>query len=290
MRDLYTPSSRQIVLILKRYLFGIVLFVGLAEPVLAQSVALKRNQTVRNQNLSKNWTVPFSFETESSTHQEWSYERTSSSTISLSPSYFWGPSLRISGNLGLTKEHSGVGDTNFNNSSLGINYLIPASSQLSWMMGTSAIIPTNPQEREEKSYQGAVRLSGGFSFSEIWKGSRLSYRLILGRNFHGYSQGADGSYNLRQSLTHSLDYLQPMGSKFSVSTVFQYTQASTYLDDLRFSFLAMADLAFDFSESLAISVGTANQGSALRPNGRDSNVEFFNDESSIVKIGITYVL
>lgn len=256
----------------------------------AQSVAMKKTLTgVEDANIKK-WTLPLSYEAGSSMGAEWSSERRADSTISISPLYRLTSRLRVSGNVSLTKEHSGVGDAAFNNSAIGLSYLTKLTDGITWTVSGSGVLPTNPEEREQKSYQGAVRFGNALSFSEIPGGGFMSYRLTLGRNFHGYSQGADGSYNLKQSLSHSLDYTQPVYGNVSITGVFSYSQAWTYLDDERYSFLMAAQVSYQATEQASVSVGTANQAGALRPNGRDSNIEFFNDETSIVTLGLTYVL
>lgn len=255
----------------------------------AQSVAMKKTLTgVEDANIKK-WTLPVSFETASSMGEEWSSERRADSTITISPLYRLTSRLRVSGNISLTKEHSGVGDSAFNNSAVGLSYLTKLTDGITWTVSGSAVLPTNPQEREQKSYQGALRLGNAFSFSQIPGGGFMTYRLTVGRNFHGYSQGADGSYNLKQSLGHSLDYTQPIYGNLSLTGIFGYTQAWTYLDDQRYSFLMAAQLSYQATDEASVSIGTANQASALRPNGRDSNIEFFNDETSIVTLGLSYV-
>lgn len=270
---------------------GIALSVTfLSLSVSAQSVELQKKLTGLGGVPPKAWILPFSAESGSSMHSEWSTERQAYSTFSMAPSYRLNSSFRLSMATSFTKSHSGVGDAQFDNTLVAATYLHKLNDRMNWSLGGGGILPTNPVMKEETSYQGAVRLNTGVSVADLFRGGFLNYRLTLTRNLHEFSQAANGSFNLQYAMTNGMDYTQPLGGAFSLTAVLSYTQAWTYVNDERYNFFFSTDLAYQAADKLTLSFGTANSGSALRPNGRDSNIQFLNDETSIFRMGLTYVL
>jgi hypothetical protein len=242
---------------------------------------------------AKRWNIPVAFEYASSLHQRNSYERKAQESLSLVPTYKISENLSASLLTSIYKDDSNAeegGTTSIDNTRLSLSANSALSIDTLWTRGISATFATNQALREQTSYQGGLRLSTGLAFSELFLGSSLQYNLSFTRNFHEFEITADGSFNVRETLGNSLELTLPLGGPVSFQTSFLYTTGYTYRDDIRTKFAAEANLLWQVTKAFVIAAGTSNEGNALGPNGTDSNIEFFNDNSSLVKLGLTYIL
>ena len=238
----------------------------------------------------KAWNLPVILETSSTMHSSDSYERQAMTSLTLAPSYKISNSLKLFGSTLIYREETGAGDSGFDNTRLGLALAKNMSKRTTWTNTVSVVAPTNQVLRDETSFQGAIRGSTGFSFSKLPYDSVLSYNISYTRNFHEYDMTASGAFNVRETVAQTLEYSLPVVSKLSLLTSFSYSYGLTYEDDSRSKFYAGADLSWAFTKALSMSVGTSNEGNALKPNGMDSNIEFYNDSSSVIKMGLVYVL
>ena len=67
-----------------------------------------------------------------------------------------------------------------------------------------------------------------------------------------------------------------------------YRTSFTYDKDQNYSFAIDSDLNYDLSSKLAANLGVSNEGSALKDNGADSNINIYDGKSSVFRAGITY--
>lgn len=238
----------------------------------------------------KRWTLPMTLETSSTLHAQDAYERQAMTSLSLAPSYLISRGLKLSVATMIYKEDTGAGNSGVDNTLIALSLAKPLTKETSWFGTLGAIAPTNEELRDQTSYQGAARLGGGLNFANLIFDSSLRYVLNYTRNFHEFSQTASGGFNVRQTLVQTLEYTLPFNDQWSLQTVFSYTYGLTYQDDMRTKFYAGADINWSVMKNLIITAGTSNEGNALKPNGSDSNINFYDDTSSVVKLGITYVL
>lgn len=263
----------------------VVASVGHAQSI-TERTALKTNPKV----VAKAWNLPLILETSSTMHSSDSYERQAMTSLTLAPSYKISDSLKVFGSTLIYKEETGVGDSGFDNTRVGLALSSILSKQMMWSNTLSVVAPTNKALRDETSYQGAARVATGLSLSKLPMDSVLTYNISYTRNFHEYDMTASGAFNVRETVAQTLEYSLPVVSKLSLLTSFSYSYGLTYEDDSRSKFYVGADLSWAFNKALSMSVGTSNEGNALKPNGSDSNIEFYNDTSSVVKMGLVYVL
>lgn len=240
----------------------------------------------------KSWSLPISYELDTTLHEEGSYERQVQQVFSIAPGYRFNSSWKVGSNVSVIKDDSvsGVGNTIFDNTSLSLSYSRPLTTHSNWKSSAGGVLPTNQEQREQTTFQGAARLSTGVSVDSLMWQSSFSYTISFNRNFHEYNINATGKFNTRDSIGQSVSYDIPITSKFSFSTSFFYQMAHNYADDLNTRFSADANLNWTPLKDLTLIVGTSNDGNALKPNGRDSNIEFFNDNTSIIKLGVSYIL
>lgn len=236
----------------------------------------------------KSWSVDFGIETYSNMMKEDTYERDAGTSLQVSPFYRFNKITSMRLMMGLIKEQTGAGNTYFDNTIVSLSFKTPLTKDTAWINTLAGTLPTNRQLQDETSFQGGVRVGSKLAFSNLFWGSSASTAVQANRYFHEYNMTADGGFNVRNNLQGVLTYSLPVVSKLSLQTTFIYTQGWTYLDDTRQKFSIGADLGWEFTPAFSGYIGTSNEGNALKANGIDSNIEFFNDTSSIVKAGLSY--
>lgn len=243
-------------------------------------------------NMQSAWSLPVNFEAASGIYSPGTYERQAQESIALMPSYRLTGTWKLNAMIFMFKDESGSGpdNTGFDNTSVSLTSVQVLNSSVYWLSSFTGILPTNQQLRDDTSYEGTARAATGLMFDNLLGGSSLRYMVSVERNIHGYTQAADGSYNLRDDLGQNLDFAVPLGRKFLIDMNFGYVVAQTYLDDLRTRFSAEVDLIWMVNRRWSVSIGTSNEGDALKPNGVDSNVALFDNTSSVIKFDLTYTL
>jgi len=238
----------------------------------------------------KSWSIPITVESGSTLHAQDTYEREATLALAISPSIKLSKNLNLSSSVVMYKEETGAGNSGFDNTPIALSYRMPLTPQIAWTNSVAVILPTNRQLQDETTYQGAGKVGTNISFSELFLGSTLSYGVSFTRNVHELQQTNVGGFNMRENVTQAINHSLPLGRDWSFDTSFVYTYGWTYLDDSRSKFYAGVNLNWNFVKDWTASLGTSNEGNALKPNGSDSNIEFYNDNSSVVKFSLTYVL
>lgn len=281
------------------WLLGITLFALFCGSVLSSNEARAQTNTttvkkvsVRKQPAEKPWNIELALETGSTLHRQGTYERKTETGFGIAPSYRFSENWSLAGNTAVLKDDSqeGNGNTAFDNTNVTLSYNRKLTPNLIWKMQAGGVLPTNPEMREQTSYQGAVKTGTGLTVDGLVLGSRIASGLVLTRNFHEYNIDADGGFNMRDSAGITLGGEVPLTEKFTFALNFTYSAGRAYSDDLRTKFSFEAGLSWAPTKQLNFGVGTSNTGSALQPNGRDSNIEFFDNNSSVVKMGMAYTL
>ncbi len=121
------------------------------------------------------------------------------------------------------------------------------------------------------------------------KDLEIAGTLSLGRNFHQYETALDGRVNTQYSTSQSLGLTYNFNSKLSLSTTFMQRNTWSYQNVVRHSFDISEELSYQFNSTWVASLGHSNSGSTLRPNGADSNIQFFNDNNSFVYASTTVI-
>lgn len=242
--------------------------------------------------VEKPWNVTLDFQIGSTLHKQDSYERRSGKAFSISPIYRLSENWSLAGNTALVQDDSieGQGNSFFDNTSVSLGHSYKINSNVKWKNSVGGVLPTNSDMRDQTTYQGSVKASTGLNFSGLALGSSVNTGLTLTRNFHAYNINADGGFNVRESAGLSIGLDLPFAQTWSFGTSFMYNAGRAYSDDLRTKFAFEAGISWAPTDEFALSVGTSNTGSALKLNGRDSSIEFFDNNSSAVKLGLTYTL
>ncbi len=164
----------------------------------------------------------------------------------------------------------------------------PLFSQLLLSPGIIGILPMSKDSNINKEFSGALGGVARFSFSPgtFIPGFDFKFSLSLTKNLHKFENATDGKPNSAYSSIQKISAGYTFG-KMSISTAFLHINTLSYQNQLRESFVHFQDLGYDFNSMIGISIGHANTGSALRPNGQDNNILLINENSSLVYASTT---
>jgi hypothetical protein len=215
-------------------------------------------------------------------------ERERGTDINLSATYKINSLYTVLTKASITKDLMGPQDTTFSDTTLGAAVKgVQINPTLITTHSVSAILPTSDVSQKRDRLRTAMGLSNGISYSNDY--IQAKYNLAISKNFHEFSQNAEGTMLSEYKITNSVDLIVPVTDKFSVSATGLYRTSFTYDKDQKYGFGFYGDLNYDFTQKLSANIGISTEGSALKSNGVDSNISVYDDNSSVTRAGITYV-
>ncbi len=223
------------------------------------------------------------------TAQDEKSKREESMDLSLGVGYKINQTFKASIKTYFSKPNTGSQETEISNTQLGLGMRgYELNSSVRTTHSVAAIIPTSVQSREQDRLKGGLILSNGLRY----QGSvlMLQYSLGLTENFHEFNLNAQGSPNVQRTLVNSLTTQVQLAKRFSVSAVGVYGAGRTYGNKERSSFQFHGDLNYDVDSKMTLNLGTSNAGQALKANGVDSNITAFDEDSAVIRAGISIVL
>lgn len=255
-----------------------------------QGTSVKSIEAKKVEQVS-NWSIPLTIEAAETLHTNDDYAKKSGISIEIKPIYKINKELKLTSILSASKEYTGEQRSELDNWSSGLTYSRLLSSRTVGLLNTTAFFPTDNKLREETTYQGSASIGAGFNFQRMVFGSELLTMLSYKLNFYEFSQDFEGRFNIRESATALLGFSVPLWSeKVSFESTFRYGSAWSFAGTQSYKFVFDAGFTYAPTEKLSFSIGTNNEGNALKSNGTDSNIELYNAESSAVRMGFTYLL
>lgn len=286
----------------KKYVFQAMTFSMLISNItFAQSAAQSATQSTTQSTMGtstvqikppvkaddKPLSVSLGLEMSESILKEENAPKENSVSMLIAPVYKINDTFKASAKVILNQDNFGQHETTASDVTLGLGikgYKINESLKTTHSLGTIAPLSQNSVIRDRLKSQLSV--SNGIAFSGNY--FDLTYKLSLARNFHEYTQNAVGSANIEYRVSQLLDLKIPVTENFYLTSQGTYRIGSTYQGFNRYSFIFDADMNYDITQKLAANIGTSNDGSALKSNGTDSNISAYNENTSVVRAGISY--
>lgn len=156
--------------------------------------------------------------------------------------------------------------------------------QLSYSV--TAIIPQSQNSVKKDQLQTSVSLKTGFSISSS-KGGGLTagVSLSIGQNFHAYEEDINGNvlnkYSSNQGISIGYSF-----ETISLSASLSNRSRMTYKGGTKSSFDISEEISYEINKVFSTSLGHSNSGSTLRANGSDSNIDLYNEVSSVVYVSL----
>ena len=240
-----------------------------------------------NISAEKIFSLSTSIEYSQKVEVEQNVERERGTDINLVAGYKINSLYSVNAKTGFTKELSGPQNTTMANTTLGAAVKgIQINPETITTHGLSVVLPTSEVSQKRDRLNTSISLANGISY----KGEIISAKYTLGltKNFHEFEQNAEGAFLTEYRITNGLDLSAALTEKFSISVSGLYRTSFTYTKDQKYSFAIDSDLNYDLTEKLATNLGVSNEGSALKDNGADTNINIYDGKSSVFRAGITY--
>lgn len=216
-------------------------------------------------------------------------ERESSTDMTLAPSYKINSILTAVGNVVFSKENSGARQNSVSNTQVVLNVKgIKINEELETLHSLGGIAPTNDDSIKRDRLRGGVVLTNGLRLIKSFV--KVDYKLGLAKNFHEFTENAEGTPNIEYRLSNALSVIIPITERFSISALGIYRIGRTYKGFQKNAFEINADINYDILDQLSVNLGTSNDGSALKSNGVDSNIAAYNENTSVIRAGLTLTL
>lgn len=161
---------------------------------------------------------------------------------------------------------------------------------LTFRPSISTILPITKRSTKRDQLQGSF--SGGVAFGikpdgiyqddGMWS---VMIGLSAGRNFHAYEENINGTVLNKYSSNQSLDIGYSI-SDFSFSVSYLHRSRWTYQGNIRESFVLSEEIGYSLSDNFSVNMGHSNEGSMIKANGYESNLDVIDEENSSVYMGI----
>ncbi len=189
----------------------------------------------------------------------------------------------------LSKDNTGADNTESSDTRVGLAVKgTELSPKVTTLHSLSGVVPTSQRSKEQDRLQGAVSLSNGLHY--LGSVTDIQYRLGLNQNFHEYDFNAVGSPNIQQTVSHSLSTQIKITEKFYITALGVYRWGQTYGKKERSTFEVHGDLNYDITNKMTLSFGTSNAGQAFKANGVESNITAYDEDSAVIRAGLSIVL
>jgi len=156
----------------------------------------------------------------------------------------------------------------------------------------SGVAPTSKVSQKQTQLRGALStaVAAGISGETRDYGSfSAGLSISAGRSFHAYEEDINGAvlaqYSSNQILTAGYSI-----AKFSFDFEFWNRSRWTYQNNVRQNFILSQELGYAVTPNFSVAIGHTNEGSALKANGQESNIELFDEDSSTIygSLGVSY--
>lgn len=209
------------------------------------------------------------------------------SAFYLSPSYQLNDKITIGSSLGYLQSFDTEQKSEMSNLKLYSRYSplkLSDTGSMSLIHSLAGYLPTNEDARKIDSFQGAIQYDPRLIFTLQPFGVPLTFqnRLSLRKNFHEFTLTEKAQPNINESITNEISLEKSiLGTPLSLGLVGSVTQAWTYRDTPKSSYSSSQYLSYSMSSKLFIQIGHSNRNSMYKANGATSNVELFDETSSV---------
>ncbi len=208
--------------------------------------------------------------------------------LTLIPSFSLSAQNTISIKSIIDHDETSVRNSEISDTSIGLNRTVPLiDGRLSHNYGIKAVVPTNHDSIAVDRLKAAAGIH--YKLAWTWKMFEGFYDLSLRRNFHEFKVNAKGNPNIQSQLAHTVDTTVNLSSRWSIELSGIFKQAWTYSDFQHDSFIFESDLNFQMTKAWTLNVGMNTEGSALKASGSGSNLKAFDENTSVIFAGVTFV-
>lgn len=240
---------------------------------------------------SKSISYSLSIEDNQNLYEARDYEKVHSTDFGFTPKYSLGD-FNYSAAFSVSHQNNLQKDTSLGNTNISIARK-PFESFLGtdWKpaMGLNISLPTDEEQKRNSHYRGGLGLRASLNRSLVLLSLPLEvlYALSGNKNFHEFDLSAEGTPLIEYSLKNRLGLDLALTEKFTLSLLFDYINGLTYRKSPREKFSANLETGYEFNKEFSASLGVATEGNAKKSNDFDSNISFFNENTSVIHTGVS---
>ena len=150
------------------------------------------------------------------------------------------------------------------------------------------VIPVSQLSTKKDQLQTSISAKIALSIapSNDGDGFSIGTSVSAGRNFHAYDEDINGSVLNEYSSNQGLNLGYALGN-WSITVDYLNKTRWTYQNNVKSTFELSEELGYQINKMFAVALGHTNAGSTLKDNGTDSNIDFYNENSSTVYGSLT---
>ena len=161
---------------------------------------------------------------------------------------------------------------------------------LTFRPSLSTVLPITDRSTKRDQLQGSlsgaiafgIKPDGIYNSDGVWS---LIMSLSAGRNFHTYEEDINGKVLNKYSSNQALDLGYSIGD-FSFSVSYLHRSRWTYQGNIRESFVLGQEIGYSLTDNFSVNAGHSNEGSMIKANGYESNLDVVDENNSSVYLGI----
>ncbi len=244
-----------------------------------------------NPEAKKKWGITLGLDAESSLHYWNDVNHAASLYITTVPSWQWNDSFKSSFVLVTRQDLEGERDVFVHKATLGLSW---AGTQLNpflkFSSGLSFGLPLSKDRRVRESYITGISLTPKLDLNLKQVGIHWlsgSYTISPARLIHSYRENTTGTSNNQYSLTNVPSVSITFSDKLSFTSSYEFVTSWTYAGNQKNSFAWNQSLDFQASEKVGLNASFGTSGTALKDNGVDSAISFYDSEKTSVSLGVS---
>lgn len=267
--------------------------------IAANSVSTSTTQLSQKKkdNKTQNFHFLINLESSSNMYRADSLDRQASTDLLLNPLYKINDVFSMTAKTAISKDETGARNTSVSNTSVSLRmkgYEFGSGKITGSTVGSPAalshsialIIPTNEDSQKIDRLQGALAIGNGISFKFLNVDSK--YVITVQKNIHEFTVNADGDANVEYSLRHDLSFDIELTPTLTLSPSGYYKQGWTYHQFNRNSYGLGLDLNYEVVKDFVVYVGSGNEGAGYKANGTETNIKAFDQNTSVLRAGLSY--
>jgi hypothetical protein len=239
----------------------------------------------------KPWSVSLGASLNTSLHKNSDLDKQLNSDFSIGANYKFKNGIKLGTSLSGTKDLLNEREWTWNNSYLSIAKSLVNLSGLK-ISGIALVhIPLSDYSKNYQKLRTGIMIAPSFSYNLSSIGLErmsLSYRPALTRYFHKYTTSLTGGSNTQYSLSNRLGMSLTITDAAYFALNGSYAKSYTYLGNEKDSYSFSSALGYSPTPKSSVEIGHVNGGSPLATNGKDIEIEVFNNRDSSVYMSFGY--
>lgn len=249
-----------------------------------------QTSTLTSEETQKSWSIIGTFQASSNLFKAGTYEAKGEADYELIPSINLSDNYTLTARIAVVQQLTGELLTTFDDTSLMFTHsAFTINPSIKYTPGLGVVLPTNYISNLSKSMIATVRLMQQLAFDNPnYENITALYRLTANAGFYRYNTSIPGESNQPFVIKNLLLLGYNLTDKWSVSTTLIQSTGWSYGAAAQSKFDFSEDLNYQLTKELRASIGHSNSGSMYKDNGMDSNLAFFNGETSVIYFSLYY--